>query len=173
MANRKKPAGTQQGHRPSTALTVIDGDGPQVIPRPPDGLLKGTQEAWAAYWSSSVRGAALEVDVVVVERWILARDEWQRALNAVRRRRVVEGSMGQPVLNPLASWVKSREDELHRCEAELGIGPKSRHNLGITVGQARMTAHELNRLTAEAEDSDDGPEDAVEAEARELLERFQ
>lgn len=143
----------------------------KASPPPPPvvagGLLKGSALAWKAFWASSPAAVTDEVDLVLAERWILAYDEYRRALNAVRRRRLVEGSTGQPVLNPLATWVASREAAMHKAETQLGIGTKARIDLGISVGQARLTAEQLNRMTEES-DADDG-NDAEEAE---LLSEF-
>jgi P27 family predicted phage terminase small subunit len=174
MPARKKPPGAQQDRRPSRvglALQVVDGT-PAEIPAPPSpagGLLKSTRDLWDTYWRSAIASAALEVDRLgVLERWIVARDEWMRATNAFRRKRIVEGSQGQPVLNPLASYIASREATMAKCEAELGGSPMARLKLGITVGQAKLTAHELNRMTETADD--DQERDVVDAE---LLSEFE
>lgn len=171
MPARKKQPGTQQDRRPQRArvgqLAVVDGGQGRSVPPPPKthgGLLKSSVDAWESFWDSVGAGAAVDVDLVVAERWILARDEWQRSLNGIRRRRLVEGSTGQPVLNPLTSWVASREAVMQKCEQQLGIGPKFRMDLGIAVGQARMTAAELNRMTEESDAAGDEDTDTIEAE---------
>jgi hypothetical protein len=170
MPAAKKPPGTQQDRRPQrprvSQLAVVDGADRNAPPAPKaqGGLLKSSVEAWDSFWTSVGAGAAVDVDLVVAERWILARDEWQRALNAVRRCRLVKGSTGQPVLNPLTTWVASREAVMQKCEQQLGIGPKFRMDLGIAVGQARMTAAELNRMTEEPDGGSDEDTDAIEAE---------
>lgn len=169
MPARKKTPGTQQGHRPKQAMSLLPTPEPKV-PAPPavaGGLLVSTRQAWEAFWRSAPAAATEDVDLVLAERWILAYDEYRRALNAVRRRRLVEGSTGQPVLNPLATWVASREAAMHKAEAQLGIGTKARIDLGISVGQARLTAEQLNRMTEE-NDADD----VVDAEEAELLAEF-
>lgn len=178
MPARKKTPGTQQDRRPQrsrvTELAVVRPELDQVDvpppPRPHGGLLKSSVEAWETFWASMLAGTTIDVDVVVAERWVLARDEWQRALNGIRRQRLVEGSTGQPVLNPLTSWVASREAVMEKCERQLGVGPKFRMDLGIAVGQARMTAAELNRMTEEQDASVHEAE--IDAEDAELLAEF-
>ena len=174
MAPPKKPAGTTQARgaprRPPITLAPVPADSPATappLPNPPGGLLAATKARWADFWSSPSAQATENVDLVVAERWLLAYDEHRRALNAFRRKRLVEGSTGQPVLNPLATWVASREAAMHKAEAQLGIGTKARVDLGISVGQAKLTAAQLNRMAEE--DDDLGPEDDATAT---LLEEF-
>ena len=170
MPARKKPTGARQGHRRTDGVTVLPRRDDQRVPPVPTvqgGLLKSFQDACAAFWRSVSAQAADDVDSVVAERWIVARDEWQRCMNAMRRSRVVEGSTGQPALNPLATWIATREGEMTRCERQLGIGSKFRVDLGISYGQARLNAGELNRMTAES--ADPAADDPAEAE---LLEDF-
>lgn len=167
MPARKKPPGQQQDQRPQrarvTPLSVVGDVDIPPLPAAAGGLLKASEQAWDTFWRSDAAKVANVVDRVVAERWILAYDEFRRSLNAFRRKRLVEGSTGQPALNPLAKWVANRELALHRAEAQLGIGTKARIDLGISVGQARMTAFELNRMTQEADD-DHGQPDSEEAE---------
>lgn len=180
MPARKKPAGQQQDQRPQrprvTTLAVVQPAAPaapesKVPPLPvvAGGILKASEQAWLAFWESQAAKAAEQVDRIVAERWILAYDEYRRALNAFRRNRLTTGSTGQLVLNPLSTWVASREAAMHKAEAQLGIGTKSRADLGISVGQAHMTAHQLNALTQEDDHADEVEVDAEEAE---LLEEF-
>jgi P27 family predicted phage terminase small subunit len=174
---RKKPPGTQQDRRPQrsrvTSLEVVRAEEVEVPapPDPPGGLLKSTKEVWRKLFEASAAKAIEPVDHAVAERWLLARDEWQRALNAFRRKRLVQGSTGQPVLNPLATWIQSREAVMAKCEQVLGIGPKFRADLGFTAGKARLTVAQLNAMAEEGEpDSGDEDDDAEEAE---LLEEFE
>jgi P27 family predicted phage terminase small subunit len=178
---RKGPPGTQQDRRPQrprvTALQIAKAQpsipGAEDCPALPivaGGLLKATEQAWVAFWTSQAAKAAEQVDRIVAERWILAYDEYRRAMNAFRRQRLTTGSTGQLVLNPLSTWVASREAAMHKAEAQLGIGTKSRADLGISVGQAHMTAHQLNALTQENDHADEAEVDAEEVE---LLEEFE
>lgn len=182
MAPPKKRAGTQQprGGSRRSALTVAPPLDPAIataarkikaFPEPAGGLLKASKQAWVTFWQSISAEVAEDVDVLVAERWLLAYDEYHRSLNAFRRRRLVDGSTGQPVLNPLAAWVSSREAAMHKAEVQLGIGMKNRADLAIGVGNARMTAAQLNRMTevASAGEVQREDEDIVDAE---LVEEF-
>lgn len=176
MPARKKPAGTQQDRRPQrprvNPLAVVKAPPETEIPlapRPHGGLLVKSTAAWESFWLSCSAKAAEQVDRIVAERWILAYDEWHRALNAVRKARLVAGSMGQPVLNPLAAYAAGREAAMEKCERQLGIGPKFRADLGVTVGHAQLTAHELNALT----EGGDGEVIDVDPEEEDLLGEFE
>lgn len=174
MAPPKKPAGTTQargGSRRAPVSLVPTPDAPTIpaLPQPAGGLLVSSKSAWATFWESLSAKATEAVDIIVAERWLLAYDEHTRALNAFRRKRLVEGSTGQPVLNPLATWVASREAAMHKAEQQLGIGTKNRADLAIGVGTARMTAAQLNAMTEEDRGHDDDDTDIVDAE---LLDEF-
>lgn len=180
MPARKKTPGTQQDRRPQrsrvTTLAVVrdsdKSDKPEIppLPKAEGGLLVTTKEAWLAFWTGPTAPVAEQVDRVITERWILAYDEWRRALNAVRKARLVKGSKGQPVMNPLADWAASREAAMRLAEKEMGVGLKSRADLGVSIGQAQLTAEELNRMT---EESDGDQEDVIDADEAELLEGFE
>jgi P27 family predicted phage terminase small subunit len=102
-------------------------------------------------------------DLAGLERWIVSVDEWARAMRALRRQRIVEGSTGQPALNPLASYVASREAAIMDAEEKYGMTPMGRLKLGIAVGQAKLTAAELNRALEDGNRDDGGAGDREEA----------
>ncbi len=126
-----------------------------VIPAPPPDLLKASVERWEAYWRSSVSSAVdMNADRGLLERWIRSVDEWYRAYRDFRKARTTEGSTGQLVLSPLAKLIKQLETEIGKCEQQLGLTPMSRLKLGLTAGQARLTAEMLNRSLSEDDDGD-------------------
>lgn len=176
MPARKKPVGTKQDRRPQRqelGLSIVKADTASIqslSPPAPEGIEDGAVEIWNAYWASPSAAVALDVDRLgVATRWILAVDEHRRSLRAFRRKRIVSGSTGQPTLNPLSAWIKSREDVIAKCESELGLTPYARQRLGIAVGQAAMTAAELNRMTEDAH----GNEDAEQVIDAEILDDFE
>ena len=120
-----------------------------TIPPAPDGLLPESVEAWDAVWQMP-QAASLAGHQVVVIRWVRALDAWARALAAVDLAPLVSGSKGQPVENPLIAWIASREAEMEKCERQLGIGLRNAVDLGVTVGQAKLTAATLNAMTRDA-----------------------
>ena len=106
--------------------------------------LPATIDAWVALWAEPQAKHLSGVQKVVALRWIRAFDEWQRALDVVVAAPMVAGSQGQPVGNPLMGWVTSRESEMEKCEKQIGVGLRNKADLGLTLGQARLTAQQLN-----------------------------
>ena len=144
---RRKPIGTAVGHRKASPLAVV---GPiDAIPDPPRGLLQVSIRRWSAFWRSPVAGAIdLRSDLPRLERWIQDVDEYERAGKALRSNRLVRGSQGQPVLNPLAAYLHQLDTRIRATETDFGMTPMARIRLGIAVGEAARTLSELN---AEAE----------------------
>lgn len=157
-----KPRETRQNRIKKPELAVVHAL-PVAIPDPPAGLLQTSIERWEAYWRSQVAQIARDsggIDVPGLERWILNVDEWSRAMRALRRKRIVLGSTGQPTMNPLAGYLAQREGAIREAEQAYGMSPMARLRLGIAVGQAKLTAQALN-ATLEAPDDED---DALGAE---------
>ena len=101
-------------------------------PKPPAGLLKPSRDRWAQFWESR---AALTVDLASdmprLIRWIQASDEYDRTAKTIRSARLVKGSMGQPVLNPLVAYLVHLESMITRTEKEFGMTPAARARLDL------------------------------------------
>jgi P27 family predicted phage terminase small subunit len=101
-------------------------------PKPPAGLLKPSRDRWAQFWESR---AALAVDPASdmprLIRWIQASDEYDRTAKVVRQTRLVKGSMGQPVLNPLVAYLIHLDTLISRAEADFGMTPAARMRLKL------------------------------------------
>lgn len=119
--------------------------------------LKATVEAWDRLWASDVVSVVdLRSDLEAVVRWASLLDERERAFRAFRASRLVEGSQGQPVLNPLWAVIRTCDAELRALEDRIGLSPKARLQLGITFAEAGKSLDELNRLLdLEGDDVDD------------------
>jgi P27 family predicted phage terminase small subunit len=168
-----KDATRRQGHRKGPALTVLPGN-PKPEPmstgqnpaktdpksaktgpksremRAPKGLLAATKRIWSAYWNSPAsRAADPGADRYRVERWITTVDEYERINAAFKQTRIVKGSTGQPVLNPLSQYLQQLLAEINKAETELGLTPLARMRLGIAYGEAQLTALELARALDE------------------------
>jgi P27 family predicted phage terminase small subunit len=131
------------------------------VPAPPKGLLKSTVAVWDAFSVSQVsRAVDVDSDLGRLYRWIRAVDEYERALTAFQKNRLTTGSTGQLVVNPLAGYLRQLETVMMAAEGEFGMTPLSRLKLGLTAGQAQLTAHQLNRLLDEGEGR--GEEERVE-----------
>ncbi len=96
------------------------------------------------------------MDLPRIERWIETSDEYEKVNAILKQTRLVQGSMGQPALNPLVRYLSVLLGELGAAETELGMTPLARQRLGIAYGQARLTARELNRFGERAKGPDTG-----------------
>jgi P27 family predicted phage terminase small subunit len=165
MPANRRPLATRQGKSaPPPSLLLIPGD-LEAAPEPPRGLLKTTRETWQAYWSSQVsRAVDRAADAQRLERWIHAVDQWHRANRTLRRFPLVKGSMGQPVLSPLADYVAKLERTIATAEEEFGMTPRARLRLGLHVADLARTAADLNAMIADDEEPDDADEDALRRE---------
>lgn len=141
-------------------LSVVKPVEPKEHPSAPGGLQSMALEAWDAVWLMPQASAFEGAHRLVLVRWVKALDAWSRALTVVEAEPLVEGSQGQPVANPLMAWVASREIEMEKCERQLGVGLRNAADLGISVGQAKLTAAQLNAMTRR---EPNGPGNEIEA----------
>lgn len=165
MPAQRKPASKRQ--RTNTPeLGIVpggrrgDGDVP-ALPSTANGprLLKATQQWWKQVWTSPVASSwEAESDRPVVERLAKLHDDRERAVRSYRKQPLVEGSMGQPVLNPLRSVVAECDKEIRQLEDRLGLSPMARLKLGVTFGEMHRS---LDSLTSSVvnDDADDAEED--------------
>jgi len=101
-------------------------------PKPPAGLLKPSRDRWRAFWESQAAQAVdVASDLPRLVRWIQCSDEYDRAAKVIRASRLVRGSMGQPVLNPLVNYLTHLESMLTRTEKEFGMTPAARARLDL------------------------------------------
>ena len=151
--------GRQRRNRP-VPLRVLSGDvAPRKVPKPPTGLLKKTREYWAEFWKSDLAQLTEPAtDMMALVRLYRLFDERERADRACRKNRLVEGSHGQIVGNPLGRLIPQYDREIRHLEDRFGLSPRSRLTLGITFGEPRHTLADLNRsFGAEIDDDDDDP----------------
>jgi hypothetical protein len=73
-------------------------------------------------------------------------DERERAYRAYRRERLVTGSTGQLLLNPLRRAMSNFDSEIRQLEDRFGLNPLARARLGIQIGEAARTLADLNRM---------------------------
>ena len=95
-----------------------------------------TKRRWERFWKSdAARVLAPAVDAAAVERLFDLYDERERAYRDFTKRRFVEGSQGQQVLNPLGRLIASFDGEIRQLEDRLGFSPASRLRLGLELGE--------------------------------------
>jgi P27 family predicted phage terminase small subunit len=129
------------------------------VPPAPSGLLAPTRAAWAAFWASEQASLVMPADHPALLRLFTLLDERERCARAASKRRLIEGSQGQPVLNPLLKHVAALDGEIRQLEDRFGLTPLARLRLGVTFGEAHRSLADLNRALVEevADDVEDDP----------------
>ena len=103
-----------------------------MAPKPPTGLLASSRARWRQFWESQAAAVVdLDSDMPRLIRWIEAADEYDRTAKVVRTSRLVKGSMGQPVLNPLVAYLIHLDTLISRAETEFGMTPAARMRLKL------------------------------------------
>ena len=103
-------------------------------PKPPVGLLRPSRDRWRRFWESpAAQAVSVESDLPRLIRWIQATDEYDRAATVVRQSRLVKGSMGQPVLNPLVAYLIHLDGLISKAEGEFGMTPMARQRLKLDL----------------------------------------
>ena len=98
------------------------------------------------YYKDEDLATAIDVksDLNTVIRLATLIDERERIYKQAKKDRLVVGSKGQVVLNPLYSALLKIDAEIRQLEDRLGMNPKSRISLGIQLGQMKKTLADLN-----------------------------
>jgi P27 family predicted phage terminase small subunit len=169
---RQKPADQLKGNPHSAgatrgALTILAPRDPDSIIIPPtpvrlngDAVEPGAAFAWDRWWSSDLSQIVdLQSDMLAMERWILAVDEWLRLKLIIDEQPTTEGSTGQLRVNPLATRLKEVEAVISKYEDQFGMTPMSRMRLGIKLGEA---AASLSALLDDLDDDDAADDDGIE-----------
>jgi P27 family predicted phage terminase small subunit len=141
-------------------------------PAAPENILKATRDLWNEFWGSRLSAIVNPgTDLPALRRLFTLYDERERTYRAVKRERLVKGSQGQPVLNPLYRNLGTLDSEIRQLEDRFGLSPISRLRLGITFGEAQRSLEEMNRALDADDDEDPTEEDprleaAASADAR-------
>ena len=131
------------------------------VPAPPRDWLKVTRLRWLDYWQSEVgRVVEAQTDAMTLVRLFSLYDERERAYRAYKRRRMVPGSQGQPVVNPIWKQAAVMDAEIRQLEDRFGITPQARLKLGIRLGEAMRSLEDMNR------ELNDGGEDEKHGDPR-------
>jgi hypothetical protein len=113
------------------------------------GMLAVTREAWAAFWSSPLRDVVVPgSDLPALTRMFHLQDEYERCRREFRTNRLTPGSSGQPVVNPLGSFMLALAKEIRALEDRFGASVVSRLRLSVELGAATKSLDEMNRSMA-------------------------
>ncbi len=156
----------RRNRRPTFAVTtpVVSISSRAPIPKAPAGLLEETAEKWERFWRSpSGRQIDRGRDLEVVERLYTLMDERERALRIYRKQRLLEGSQGQKVMNPMGRQLPALDAEIRQIRAELGFSLRAVAAAAAAAGPtgADTTVEALNEAANDSKD--DGPDPRLTA----------
>jgi P27 family predicted phage terminase small subunit len=89
-------------------------------------------------------GVMRRPDATLVLRWVKNLDRYHRLLAEADKEPIVDGSHGQPRVNPIYSLALSIEKSIKDDEKQLGIGPLNRLRLGVALSEGAKSLAELN-----------------------------
>jgi len=135
----------QREHRIRPTVVDIGAYKKRDIPKLKGRYLKITKEWWEDFWNSDLASAVdTKSDQSAVYRLATLIDERERVYKQAKKERLVVGSQGQVVLNPLYSAMLKLDAEIRQLEDRIGMNPKARVSLGISIGQAKKSLSDLN-----------------------------
>ena len=142
--SKAKPV-DQREHRIRPKVVDIGAYKKREIPKLKGRYLKITKLWWEDFWTSDLASAIdTKSDQSAVYRLATLIDERERIYKQAKKDRLVVGSQGQVVLNPLYSAMLKLDAEIRQLEDRIGMNPKARVSLGISIGQAKKTLADLN-----------------------------
>ena len=135
----------QRENRIKPKLIDIESYKKREIPQLAGRTLKSTKIWWEEFWTSDLSSAIdIKSDLPVIQRLASLMDERERIYKQAKKERLVTGSQGQVVLNPLYHALLKIDAEIRNLEDRIGLNPKARVQLGISIGQAKKTLDDLN-----------------------------
>jgi phage terminase small subunit len=155
MPRDRKPAARRQNHQTRDIGLVVVAGGAADPPEPLAKWLAATRKRWVRYWSAPLAAVAdRETDLPALERLFSYYDELECCSRQFRKQRFVEGSTGQPRLNPIADHIRALEPLIRALEDRFGLTPLARLKLGVEFGNAHRSLEDLNR-SFDVDDLDD------------------
>lgn len=119
--------------------------------------MKATRDAWTTFFESPVAGLVdRHSDLPALGRLFVFYDEAGRADRAFRKQPFIEGSQGQPVVNPMGGRSLALEPHIRALEDRFGLSPLARLKLGVKFGEAARSLDELNRSLNDHDSDDEG-----------------
>ena len=135
----------QREHRIRPTVVDIGAYKKRDIPKLKGRYLKITKIWWEDFWNSDLATAIdHKSDQSAVYRLATLIDERERVYKQAKKDRLVVGSQGQVVLNPLYSAMLKLDAEIRQLEDRIGMNPKSRVSLGIQIGGLKKTLADFN-----------------------------
>lgn len=117
----------------TSTLALVPPDARRAIPACPAGLTQKYRPVWDAFWADAVSQMLTGVDHYDVGRYFMLLRRRDTLQGQVLARPTVDGSMGQPVVNPKLAILKELNREIEKLRDQLGILPMARMRLGVTT----------------------------------------
>ena len=127
-----------------------------TVPRPPAKIDAKAKRIWNAFWTSPIASAVdPRSDLHRVERWIYWIDQFEKTKAKIETEGLVTmGSTGQQTLGPLSKWLITCEAAIQRAEQDMGLTPRARAQLGVTLSALHRTAKEISEALDDVPDED-------------------
>lgn len=147
----------------------VDDLAKRAKPPAPKGLAGDARKLWDAFWADPVSTVVRDAEVYLVRRWVANYARYLKLLAIADKDPITTGSTGQQVVNPALTAAMRIEPGLRYDEMQLGFGPKSRADLGISIIEG---AASLEKMNAEFGGGDaDGSNDGASARLYALPDR--
>lgn len=158
MPRHPKPRGLRANtEREDIGLVTLSPRVAEAPPPPDPKLLAVTKQAWADFWASPlVRLVSTSTDLMALRRLFMYYDEQERSMRLYRSQRLVPGSTGQMVVNPVLKAIAP--SDILALEDRFGMSPRSRLQLGVILGDAARSLADLNAELDRDDDADE-PDD--------------
>lgn len=150
----------REAKRHSNADVVLLHGGRDDVPEPSEAWRDDTKEVWFAYWQSDVSRLCGEESLPSLRRLYDLYDERTLTFQAVQKSgvRLIQGSQGQHVQNPLLRYISELDREIRQLEDRFGLTPLSKLQLGVTFGDAARSLEDLNRAFENQQPEEDEPD---------------
>lgn len=160
----KKPAGTAVDPRNGDRyqLQAVTGERPELSATDRESLTVAAVDAFEAVIASPIANALTRADHVILLRWVKALSNYEEAMDFANADPMSTGSMGQLIISPWFKVADSALATIKDCERQLGIGPKNRADLGITLLAAGRVPNTPTRQSSPVPDEPD-PRRVVDA----------
>lgn len=145
----KKTPDRRQG-RGTADIGLVEAERVAEVPPPPHQgtgkrLLAETVEAWEAFWGSELATLTKVSDHPALVRLFRLYDVRTRLERLALASPMVEGSKGQPRVNPVLGEMAALDGRILQLEDRFGLSPAARLKLGVSFGAAARSLEELNR----------------------------
>ena len=146
----KKPDAVRRRAPPT--LTLVPSQDISPVPALPRSYAASVRKAWRDYWRSPIsKVVKVGGGEAALVHWAWCMNELAKVLPVLSAAPVIDGPGRSVVLNPLAQYAQHLRTAIARVEIEFGMTPLARERLGLAIGEARLTAQELNRRLTQSQ----------------------